>query len=168
MKTILLIFALALPCVGFAQQLTDETQASIIVNRYAEWFTRDVGSRLKRRALSVTPIIVDKARKYRLDPLVVAVLMSLESSYSQDARGKLGEVGLMQVHNSAIREEYGDALETVEGNIDAGFKVLRMCLDKCGSESGMIACYGTGNCDANKVWVKMRVRKIEEARNNVR
>jgi len=84
-----------------------------------------------------------------LDPLLILSIAYCESGLWPGAQGRLGEIGLLQVHGEAAR---GEDLTTVHGQVRAGARWLRASIDKCGGEvGGGIARYATGyTCDWSK------------------
>lgn len=82
--------------------------------------------------------------------LDVGLLLSIgshESGFKAGARGRIGEVGIMQVHGLAL---VGQDVTTLKGQVLAGARWLRKCVDKCQSIEGGIALYATGyTCNPN-------------------
>lgn len=77
--------------------------------------------------------------------LDVGLLISIayhESAFKSNARGRIGEVGIMQTHGLAL---IGQDVSTIDGQIKAGARWLRRCVDECGGsiERG-IALYASG------------------------
>lgn len=92
-------------------------------------------------------MIAEAAEAAQVPPLLLTVLAKRESSFSKDAIGSRGEVGILQVHGLAAR---GCDLSTAEGQLACGAKWLRKAFDMCGSWERAIAAYAAGYCSAPK------------------
>lgn len=105
-----------------------------VVNRDPAWRKRLVAH------------IVEASAEYGLDPFLMTVIMFCESSFKMSAVGKLGEVGLGQVHGLAAR---GCDLSTERGQVQCTARWLAYARSLCnGSDKQMIARYATGRtCD---------------------
>ena len=85
------------------------------------------------------------ALETELDAALILSIAYHESALRADARGRIGEIGLMQIHGVAAA---GADLSTPRGQILAGTRWLRACVDRCRSIEGGIARYATGTtCD---------------------
>lgn len=76
----------------------------------------------KLPALTATQIvtIVNKhSRSYSLDPALILSVIAVESRFKPDARGSIGERGLMQ-----LNPKYFDINNTLEHNIEVGVSYL--------------------------------------------
>jgi soluble lytic murein transglycosylase-like protein len=134
-------FAFLILCfAGFAKATEDPRAEEILA--YQKWFFAKAPNQGKRAALLVNAVI-EASDEYGLDPLLVAVIISRESSWDEKAIGSRGEVGLMQVHGVAAQ---GQDLKTARGQIKAGARWLRLSLDKCKTLEGALSAYGTGEC----------------------
>ena len=99
------------------------------VNRYIDDYYGKYWKRTKARVKrNLTPIIIEKARKYDLDPVLIAVTIALESDFKTDARSKVGASGLGQLKGVSTK---GVDMKTAAGQIDGSAKWLRYCIDKC-------------------------------------
>lgn len=67
-------------------------------------------------------IINEKARKYHLDPLLVARLIKLESDFNPREKSGMDALGLMQVRRGHAR--HGENLFDPETNIEFGCRIL--------------------------------------------
>src|SRR5947207_8508325 len=83
--------------------------------------------------------IANAATRYRIDPLLVKAVIWRESRFDRNAKGKAGEIGLMQVME-LTGEEWAEA-ERIRGfsksylwdpsqNIQAGTRYLSKCLKR--------------------------------------
>ena len=130
----------------------------------ADWFG-DVAPWRRDRAVKLVPTVVKVADRYNVDPLLVAVVIARESSWSINVIGKRGEVGLMQVHGVAAK---GHNLSIADGQLEAGVSWLARCIDVCGSVEGGLARYQTGHsCDpirGSKIRYKQYLEAIERWR----
>jgi|GEM_PF-6633349 len=126
-----------------------------VVSAYLDWmFRRTDGKRLKE-AKKLIPRVVAASLAEDLDPLLVSVVVYCESTWSPKATGKIGEVGLMQVHGMATT---GFDVTTIEGNLAAGCAWLASRIRLYGFERGMAAYVGGSLKRAE--W---RIQKYREA-----
>jgi soluble lytic murein transglycosylase-like protein len=129
-----------------------------IVEAYLEHFFERTNGHLLRHARKNIPLVVAAAQKEGLDPLLLAIVISCESTWKPKSVGKIGEVGLMQVHGEAAK---GFAVDTVEGNLAAGAAWLASRLAKHGSLEGGMAAYMGGGPRATKA-AKWRLKKYRD------
>lgn len=93
-------------------------------------------------------MIAEAADAAGVPPLLLTVLAKRESSFSVDAVGSRGEIGLLQVHGLAAK---GCDLETPEGQLACGARWLRRSFDMCGGTwERAITAYAAGYCTAPK------------------
>jgi soluble lytic murein transglycosylase-like protein len=159
MKSLLvtsLIVSLTIP--AQAAKSTHEEE----ITAYLQDFLRVYPKRLAQ-ALSYVPIVVEASFYEQVDPLLVATVISFESSWQHGVIGRKGEKGLMQVHGLAAK---GFDLTTIRGQVRAGVAHLGECWDKCGGDiAETLGCYSTkGACNGNYWFAK---RRYEEYCRNV-
>jgi hypothetical protein len=97
--------------------------------------------------LEVARAIADGAEAHDLPAELVTAMALRESSGRQDARGRAGELGLLQVHpDTAVR--FRCRLGTPGEQVDCGCRVLARHLARCGTLRGALAAYGSrsGSC----------------------
>jgi hypothetical protein len=92
-------------------------------------------------------MIAEASEAAQVPPLLLTVLAKRESSFSKDAVGSRGEVGILQVHGLAAR---GCDLSTAGGQLACGAKWLRKAFDMCGTWERAITAYASGYCIAPK------------------
>ena len=82
---------------------------------------------------------------FNVDPRLVSAIVNVESKFNPDARGQLGEVGLMQVMPSAASCSVSD-LKDPATNIVQGIKLLKEAQTKCKNKPGLtwVVCYNMG------------------------
>jgi len=86
--------------------------------------------------------IVEASKDFEIDPYLMTVIMFCESSFKMSAVGKLGEVGLGQVHGLAAK---GCDLETERGQVRCTARWLSYARSFCDvSDKQMVARYATG------------------------
>jgi soluble lytic murein transglycosylase-like protein len=151
---ILLLTLLALPAQASKSTYTEE------LTEYLNDFLKNYPKRLAK-AKTYVPIVIDVAQYERLDPMLLATVIGLESSWRTNVMGTKGEKGLMQVHGVAAD---GFKLKKPEDQIRAGAKHLGLCFDKCeGDVVKALACYQTrGFCNGNLWSAKYRKRMYED------
>lgn len=86
----------------------------------------------KTKAERFAPIINEKAKKYRLDPLLVARLIKLESDFNPKERSGRDAMGLMQVRKGHAK--HGENLYDPKTNIEFGCRILREYTDQFGGD----------------------------------
>lgn len=81
--------------VRFARLWSDQSHA---LNRYvAELVTRSLRAQYKSHAPAVSRAILSESKRYGFDPLFLVAFIQNESSFHPEARGSVGELGLMQI-----------------------------------------------------------------------
>jgi len=125
------------------------------VEAYIEWFHRNVRPGLTERAIVVLPIVMEYSAKYNLDPLLVACIISWESSW-RPREGALKEVGYMQVMPGKWSKRFD--LTTPRGQIEAGVYRLKMASDRCGSLNSALTHYASGSCRSKSEITKKKIR----------
>ncbi len=95
--------------------------------------------------LDLTPIILEQARKNRLDPWLVRAVIEVESAFRPYASSHAGAGGLMQLMpGTAAGLGCRDVFDP-EANIAAGARYLRLMLDRFGGRTELaIAAYNAG------------------------
>jgi soluble lytic murein transglycosylase-like protein len=100
------------------------------------------------RKVRVTELIVKQAYATRMDPVLVAAIVSVENPRLDSAARGGANVGIMQVHPAWLRRsdwqrECGSDLTNVETNICFGVRVLRAHLAERESvDDGLLAYNG--------------------------
>lgn len=114
-----------IPCmlVGLATLVTPAVAAS--PDPVRSYITERHGA---SAAATFTPLIHQAARKHRLDPLLVARLIQLESDFNPRERSGKDALGLMQVRRGHAR--HGEDLFDPRTNLDFGCRILREYTDQ--------------------------------------
>lgn len=137
----------------------DSTNHEAILSTWLDRFFNNVDPRKLTEAKKLIPAVIEAALNENLDPLLVAVVVSCESSWKTDAAGGIGEVGLMQVHGEAAR---GFDVKTVSGNLAAGTRWLATLIQRYGSvERGLRAYIGGGPRAKKAAAWRMKVYRAE-------
>lgn len=110
----LLTLSLALPAGAVS---TDDPVKHFIHNHYG-----------LKKAEAYAPIIHQKAKKYRLPPLLIARIIKLESDFNPRERSGRDAMGLMQVRAGHARR--GENLYDPATNVDFGCRILREYVDE--------------------------------------
>lgn len=96
---------------------------------------------------SVGQAIVSYAKRHDVQPKLVHAIISVESNWKVDAKGKAGELGLMQLMPATARAMgVKDRLDPVD-NITGGIRYLAYCKQKTGK--AYIRCYNAGEKGIN-------------------
>lgn len=107
--------------------------------------------------------IVDAAYEYKIDPILITIVIQAESAFFTEAIGSKGELGLMQVLTPSARK--GFDLKKSADQVRAGTNWLAKCLEACNNkESSALQMYQTGNCAGKAFGPKYRTRLAMEAR----
>lgn len=110
-------------------------------------------------------IIHEKARKYDVDPALVAAVIETESRFHPQARSRVGARGLMQLMPKTGRWMGARNLNDPDQNIDAGVKYLKYLQGRFdGNLNKAIAAYNAGE---GNVWKYNGVPPFRETINYV-
>lgn len=110
-------------------------------------YFRGVAIRRRQAAMEIASLVVDVACSNGVDPILLAVFVTVESGWTTNAVGAIGERGLLQVHGVAAR---GHDLTTARGQLEAGASWLSRCVRACGSLLGGMAMYQSGKCATHR------------------
>jgi len=91
------------------------------------------------------PIILNKARKYNIDPFLLKALIAVESSFNPEAVSYKGAQGLTQLMPATAKELGVKNSFDPEQNIDGAAKHLRNLINRYGSVRSALAYYYSGN-----------------------
>jgi soluble lytic murein transglycosylase-like protein len=90
-------------------------------------------------------IIHEKAKKYQVDPMLVAAVIEQESRFRTHARSQVGARGLMQIMPRTGRWLKAGNLDDPEQNVDAGVKYIKYLSRRFGGNlDKTIAAYNAG------------------------
>lgn len=133
-------------------------------------------------AEEIERILIDAAELEGLDPALLVAMAYRESGFRTGVTGKLGEVGLIQVHGVAARR---CNLQTAEGQAMCGARWLARMISECGGYvvldsrrcqntlshaacGGGLAAYASGSCKVRTkrtAWViRSRLQLAEKIR----
>lgn len=111
-------------------------------------------------ALSYIPTIVAECGE-DIDPLLIAVLISIESSWKFKAKGRLNEQGLMQIMPKYGKKfQLNDPHEQIRAGIDHFRQTLKLCN---GDIKDAINAYGSGKCKPHYQFLKWRWKWYQRA-----
>lgn len=93
-----------------------------------------------------------------VSPLLMVALVKRESSFDENALGKLGEKGLTQMKGVAAR---GCDLTTPEGQLACSVRLLTQVHQRCGTWKGALTVYATraGTCTSEHPTVQAAVNR---------
>lgn len=108
------------------------------INRFLDlYFARCNPAKLDK-ARKVVPVLLDVAERENVNPSIVAAIITHESTWSNGARGRLGEIGLMQVNNVPLSDDPHEQIST-------GVTMLKGAYERCGTVAGAISLYARGH-----------------------
>jgi hypothetical protein len=112
------------------------------------------------QALTYIPTIIAECGE-DIDPLLIAVIISMESSWKFDAEGERGERGLLQIMPRYGRNfRLDDPLEQIRAGVDHFRRALTMC---DGNLKDAINAYGCGQCKPHRRFLQWRWRWYRRA-----
>ena len=150
LKTLLAL----LVSVGVAASIRTPTDE---LNDYITQWTATAPNRTAK-AISYVPAVIAASETHGIDHMLLAVIISGESSWRESAIGGRGEIGLMQVHGQCAE---GCDLTTPAGQIDCGAQCLSAWRERCGAGFDMAPAlngYASGKCGPILESTKRRVR----------
>lgn len=164
---VFILFACLFALVDYAN--SEETSDRVRVERHIDHFRRNLTLDVhltKTEAIKQEYVsdVLDAAKEEGIDPLLLAVTISAESSWIENVRGDKGEIGLCQIMPKSPFAK-GKDLATRQGLLRACSSVLKHCSDKCGTVIGTFTCYQTtGRCAPPTYGAKMRTKWFEASK----
>lgn len=131
-----------------------EVYAAKIDRFLVSYFAKCAPSKLAN-ARRVVPTVLDISEEMGVNPAIVSGIITRESTWQPTARGKLGEVGLMQVNNVASNDDPAVQLRI-------GIGILKDAFAKCGTIEGAISLYATGKSCKVYRGAKYRIRTAQQ------
>lgn len=124
---------------------------SWLLRRYPHWYL----SADEQGRREMAEHIVRASTEADVPAELVTVMVYRESSFRTDVKGKLGEVGLMQVYKKAKRD---CDLDSALGQLRCGTRWLRLAYDQCKTWSGAVTMYACGACKSENPKTQALVR----------
>lgn len=159
MKRLLILALTLVAVVGVLMVAAQVTLPAWYVRLMPAWYARQL------YPLNHAAAINDGARKYRLDPALVAAVIYQESRFRDGTTSSRGAIGLMQLlpstaqeiaHRSGGRRFVVGDLEDAHINIMYGCNYLRYLLDRFhGSTVEAVAAYNAGVANVDG-WLRGR------------
>lgn len=100
-------------------------------------------------ASRVSPLIIQSADKYNVDPLLLAAMIRQESNYKNYAISPAGAIGLTQVIPRYWQQVCSGDLSKENNNINCGTYILASYNNKAGSWPKALAYYNVGPAGYN-------------------
>lgn len=159
---LLTVFALNLPVkqafVPIPTEIVAKTKADVVLDTATSIIMRD-GRLPESVARKYTLWIFEASHKHNVDPITILSVMSVESTFIQDAVSGANAIGLMQVIHFWHKEKTTQVgLFDPRNNINVGTRILKEYRKRSTSDSEMLARYnGTwkkSNKYASKVLAK--------------
>lgn len=117
------------------------SKADIVIDKTTEIIARD-GNVPHNVARKYTLWIFEASHKHRVDPLTILSVMSVESTFKQDAVSGANAIGLMQVIHHWHKEKTTQVgLFDPKNNINVGTKILKEYARLSRSDAEMLARY---------------------------
>ena len=143
----------------------DQEKLEKAIHAFVKTAPRRPLARNKKDRIELAAEIIEAANRYSLDPYLVLQTAIAESGLYTNIEGTgLGEVGIMQLHGTALTSCKHD-MNTRQGQLLCGARWLRINLDRCGSVTGAITGYISGSCfartETTQGKVNFRVSEIE-------
>lgn len=127
-----------------------------ILHDYVSHFFRQSKQKKKDKALKKIPFVIEQCNKQGIDPLLLACIISHESTWCETAIGKAGEIGLTQIMPNKYSRRFN--LKTIEGQIEAGAIRLGEAFRKCGPDvKRALTHYASGKCVSDKERTKRKM-----------
>jgi hypothetical protein len=98
--------------------------------------------------------VINASEAAKVNPEIIASIISHESTWNGAAIGKRGEIGLMQV--------LGSRATTVDEQLAEGIHRLQISYEHCGTIIGAISYYGTGYTCAPYRGAQSRITMAEK------
>jgi soluble lytic murein transglycosylase-like protein len=125
--------------------------------------------RCKHRHLAeeIAPIVLQESERFEIHPLLVAAAIKRESGFNIQARGKAGEIGLMQIKRGGATQGFDKLtdkeLERPEVNIYLGVRYMYWMQRRCGGDpSRWLGAYSGCRCGPSRY-----AKKVLEVFNQV-
>lgn len=97
----------------------------------------------------IKAMIVTQAVELGIDPALALSIAKVESNFRQEARSKMGAVGIYQLMPSTAKK-IGVNPYTIQGNIKGGLKYYLMMYKMFGSTELALAAYNAGPANVKK------------------
>ena len=161
-----LILLAALAAVPVLGATTDEHETEVY--SYLEWrygaLKPSLQRRIQRNAAIIVPVLLDKCKKYNVDPLHMVVFFHSESGW-RNFKGKRGELGPGQVMPGGPAQKH-IGLETLEQQTHASVWVWATALRACKTLEQSVTYYMRGTCTGGtshtKTMVRARMRQFNK------
>ena len=160
MRTLAFIAAMCIPSTAHTLHAEPETIRQALLTRVRIGKTYIIHCRrdprgCPERVNEIATLLVKAADRYGLDVWLLAAIAIRESGLNPEARGAMGELGLMQLHpyshhgmkaKMVCKRAPSDCTRTV---IFEAAKHLRECVDTCGQIVYALGRYNSGICQDN-------------------
>lgn len=121
--------------------VAEKTKSDVVLEKTAAIIARD-GKVSAAVAKKYTLWIFEASHKHDVDPITILSVMSVESTFKQDAISNADAIGLMQVIHFWHKEKTTQvALFDPKNNINVGTKILKEYRKLSNSDSEMLARY---------------------------
>lgn len=154
------VFSLAMTVIankasGLEQSDYTKEEGHRIIASYIDWFHTNVNPSRSESAKEIIPYILRYSEQYKVDPLLVACLISLESSW-RPRDGTKGEAGYMQVMRNKWSRKFD--LDTPDGQVHAGIARLALAFEECVTVAKALTHYGSGGCVSQSERTHKKIR----------
>lgn len=136
-----------------------KTKADVVLEKTAAIIMRD-GKVPENVARKYTMWIFEASHKHNVDPITILSVMSVESTFKQDAVSGANAIGLMQIIHFWHKEKTTQvALFDPKNNINVGTKILKEYRELSGSDAEMLARYNGTWKKSNKYSSKVLAKR---------
>jgi hypothetical protein len=144
-----------------SQEIKSDEQ---VLEEYVDWFHRNMQTKYATKAKELIPATLKYCEQYNIDPLLMAVIYSKESSW-RNFKGDMGEIGPGHVMPNKWTGRCD--LKTLDGQIECAVDRMRFAFNKCPSLERALSHYASGSCRARTPktarLVKRRVKLYQAA-----
>lgn len=100
--------------------------------------------KIHRQFPHISKAIIEVSIEEKIDPRLTAAIIAHESKGNIKARGKVGEVGIMQIRPYHFKNQKLEVMRNPRVNIKTGLKVLKDCIRHEGNTQRALSCYNGG------------------------
>ncbi len=148
--------------------IASEATVKTGVREYIAHYLRDAPTARQVDGMAMATHVEQAATRYKIDPMMLAVTIALESSFTTKVTGGKREIGLTQIMPRGVCAK-GQNLTTEQGQIFAGAFCFSLGKMQCGNDPhALFSVYMSGKCKPRtkrtERMVNYRLNKYNKAR----